>query len=554
MTLSQKGITELNDALMEAMVLLDPPFLNRPSTLTSTNVTKAHDVLISTANGLDVDMNQSSFRDHFQDHSGEEDGTNDGNSMMIIVADLFRALILSSTLLLEMCPWKKDELETGGMETYGNAIDNSMKDESAMNMNSNSSSSTSDIYLSELDVERLYRTVRQSILLLQLLSRYAILSLSTISRSYGHGDNISDWHDELLPRSQYPLLQECFQRKELMDVEDNVVFGREDRLISLKVEDYTYDPEYDTGQYADGDEMESEIGETHNYAEGDGYVAGGDTHRDNTHEENTNGDIGAGFDDMVEVDTDIADRAISLSFDPKQLRTEEDVLLDVAFPETENASHNKYASKRPRNNKVDIAHQNTTTKRIPSPSIQHRLKQDGLLQFIYLPFHQACYIVKEGWLILRACETQEHSSTVQKDTTDLSCYVVLFSNGFICLYSSAVGYRPGMGLNSGLGTNENQLLHAFSISAKSLSKPTMMDVHKTFHFTIDQLQERRVKARNYGIGDRGACMASVVLGVDEGKGGGLTDGYNWMMAINQCSKETRDLEQFREATRQQWTS
>ncbi len=570
MSLNQSGIVELNNALMEAMVLLDPPFLNRPSTLTCTNVTKAHDMLISAANDLDMNtyVERTSFitasldnNDGDGDGDGDEGGTGRNGNTTIIVADLFRALILSSTLLLEMCPWQEGEEETGGKIINKNTDENMVEVESAMNLSSDSPSTTSrgsDIYLSELDVKRLYRTVRQSILLLQLLSRFAQLASSTTSacaNSHQCGDNISDWHDELLPRSQYPLLQECFQRKELMDVEDNVVFGMEDRLISLNVQDYMY--EYEEGQYGhDGMETESEMGETNNYAQGDEYVAGEATHYDiphshiNGHSVNRNRNIGTDFDEMAEADADAKEQAISLSLDPNQLRTEEDILLDIAFPETENTPHNKHACKRQRKNKAGIANQNSS-KRTPSPSIQHRLKQDGLLQFILLPFDQTCYIVKEGWLILRACEIQRHKS-VQKDagTSDLSCYIYLFSNGFLCFYTNTMGFKAGLGLATD-PKNENQLLHAFSISAASSSKPTMVGTHKTFHFTIDELEERRNKAEKCDMDHR---MASIVLGVDEEQGGGLTDGYNWMMTMNQCSKETKEFEQLREAIKQQWKS
>ena len=139
------------------------------------------------------------------------------------MTDVYQALIISSSLLLEL----KSDKQHDSRQVL-------QKDEPIT----------------------ILQTMRHSMLLLQRLGNIFLL-LRITSGIYNGGDSVKsdkthmkrvklhkkvditdsnfDWHNNLLPTSKYSLLQECFVRKKLSSLKDNVVLGRDERRVSLDI-------------------------------------------------------------------------------------------------------------------------------------------------------------------------------------------------------------------------------------------------------------------------------------------------------------------------------
>uniref|UniRef100_A0A7S3V4H2 Uncharacterized protein n=1 Tax=Chaetoceros debilis TaxID=122233 RepID=A0A7S3V4H2_9STRA len=476
------NLSSLNDTLAEAMLLLDPPYLNRPSTLTVKHVTRAHDLLIPAVGCINI----ASLSRNYTDEDFSEKETSEIN-LISVVSDTLRALILSSSLLLEMCPWQEQ--------------------------NSTAPLSHENYFLTWQDVEKLYQTTRQSILLLQLMSHYTYLS---------HARQYNDWHDELLPKSQYPLLQECFQRKEMMDVEENLIFGFEDRLTSLEYEDYLYCEKdfHDMSSHTDGFEQEHEI-----------IADDAELYQ-------------AIFSKEMDV-SDTTDNTIPLSFDPKILIKEEESLLDIALPEDRPGSQLHRHRKMLHSDKAQDDMENSMGSTTLSLFFHEKLIKDGIGPFVESPLHQCC-ILKQGWLVLkRECVILSGGTVLRESTSCTKCYIYLFSNGFIPIYSQNT---------SAASPCDSTVINGFSLTLSSKTRATTMGC--IFHFVIDNLIERNAKVQDCidegNNSSRISTITSITLGVDEDEGGSLAQGVRWMMAIDECIKNMTELNQIHQAISHEW--
>jgi hypothetical protein len=457
--------TDLNEALMEAMILLDPPHLSRfTSQLSIPNICKALDISL-TAASIEISDGKT-----IHDNDDEcIEGKNDLEAVGIL-ADLYRTIVLSSSLLLEMCPWEDAEQEAPL---------------------AHSSSASLSFCLAEANVKSLNQNVIHSIVLLERLSHFSYLSDAL---SY------NDWHDELLPKSCHPLLQECFERKAMMDVEENVVFGMEDRLVSLNLEDYS---NQDAANHFGEDIL----------------------------------DLGGNGDDISQCtmerhsQDEVEGADLSLSLCPKQLEMEENELLNIAFLDD---------SRRKRGHSPKNKKQKLTSNCQAERDLLKRMKSVFLIQHVQIPFYGLCCVLKQGWLILKQCVSVNEDVMNKEKQLDISCRMVLFANGVIIIWPS----------DEASDRNEKQDLQAFSLNANS--KCTPKPINNTYHFTIDNLRRcnsscNSTRGKSF---DRSSCY--ILLGVDEDRGGSLMEGYQWMTALEDCMKQVSRFCEVKNGIEQQW--
>mmetsp|Transcript_10605 Transcript_10605/g.19796 ORF Transcript_10605/g.19796 Transcript_10605/m.19796 type:complete len:294 (+) Transcript_10605:178-1059(+) len=219
---------KIDEALMEAMILLDPPPFPPPHAGSrnddsrhnrfSTCIRQAHDIILSAVSWLTTMMDHCAYDDNVHDTHDEKAVT----EIVTTFADLYRALIVSSNLLLEAETIPPQQVTGAEAAAAADRLELVNGDNHKLLSSSLSSSISPSPAI-------LYPTIIQSILLLKRLSHFSYMS---------HPKKINDWHDDLLPKSRHSLLLECFQRKIMMDVESDVVFGLEDRLVSLEEVDY----------------------------------------------------------------------------------------------------------------------------------------------------------------------------------------------------------------------------------------------------------------------------------------------------------------------------
>ncbi len=448
----------LNEAVMEAMIFLDPPYLAKSiSELSISNILKALNVSLTAASiEINCGLNKNDDDDLEEEKDVEVVGT---------LADLYRTIILSSSLLLEMCPWKVRQPEITSVK------------------------SSIPFSLSEENLRRLNQNIIQSILLLQRLSHF---SYSTNALPY------SDWHDELLPKSRHPLLQECFEKKPMVDLEENIVFGMEDRLVSLNLADYSAeDVSFHFGKEAlslgANDNVTSQC-PTGTQSEGEGFD-------------------------------------LSVSLYQKQLEREESELLDIAFKDDSQHTHGHSATLKKRT-LVSVSR--------PANELLQRMKKDFLMQHILIPFYGVSCVIKEGNIVWN--EKQQYSP----GNSDISihCRLVLFANGVIVI-------RPNDESSSHNGNNG--FIEAFCLTP--ISKCVTRPIRNKFYFTIENLIECTSSfcARTLGKAS-GKGAVSMLLGVDENRGGGLAEGYNWITVLEECTKQVSRFSEVEKMIKQQWLS
>ena len=485
---------ELNEAIMEAMILLDPPHLSETSSeLSLPSVFEAHDILLTASS---IYVNERLADDGMMylyavDPCKDELKTFETVSLL---ADLYRAVILSSTLILEMCPW---EDTTTSISSHN---------------------SLTLTCLIGAHVKQMHMKISRSILLLQRLGHFCYLSSSrsrSRSRAYSYSYyEYDDWHDDLLPKSHHPLLQECFERKQMMDVEGNVVFGYEDRLVSLRLDDYSYDDTCYTNTYLHEEERFND-GDNDN----DIDIGNCSRKRKNSQEEET------------------MDLPISLALSAKELEYEENKLLDIAMHDDRNHDHPYSNSKR------NISAMNE----LESEFIE-RLKAALLIQYIQIPFCGICSILKQGYLIVRNCSTIISKNDATKDQENdfsMSCRLILFANGTLILYADdEISNERNL---------DRESHFAFALNGKSKCKATPLD--NTFHFSIDNLKrcmEVSVCAENERHCSYSSDSTSLLLGVNEDKGGSLAEGIQWMSAIDTCVNQVATFDEIKDAIKGQW--
>jgi hypothetical protein len=446
---------DLSEAIMEAMILLDPPNLAKfSSQLSILNILQAFDIALRAASIEIFTPIGYASKDIECDNVEREKNL----EVAGLLADLYRIIILSSSLLLEMCPWREDP--------------------------TNTTSNTQELPFSLTNerAENLCQNINRSILLLETLSHFSYFSKPL---------PYNDWHDELLPKSRHPLLQECFERKALMDVEENVLFGMEDRLVSLNIDDY----------------VSRDMVHCHAYGE-DVIDINGTSDHELLAEQSDNNGAAEGAD-------------VSLSLSPKQLMTEEEELLNIALPYD---GMNKRL--HPQNSKEKVAKPCQ-----PEKETLDQMKNSLLIHHIQIPFYGLSCVLKQGWLILKQILPGQTS-------LDTSCHVVLFTNGVIAISEKA---REGV-RSEGFGT-----IKCFSLDAISICSPTPQQ--NTFHFTIDNLRECEPKS-TFSASSSSTC--SILFGMDENLGGSLMEGYGWMSTVQESLKQITKFCKVQRVIEQKW--
>ena len=472
---------------MEAMILLDPPHLSKgTSQLAAPDIKKALEILLSTATLMATVTTTTTATAFIQfDHRASSNNIKDNQENVAIVSDLYRAIILASVLLLEMCPWENVQapVHVAVLETIH--VDASASESSPLVLS-----------LSTDQIQSLYETITQSILLLQRLGHFSYLTTLT---------SFHDWHDDLLPRSHHPLLQECFQRKPMVDLEEDIVFGMEQRLVSLEIEDYILQLREQEEWFANGsaqDQAQEQYGQEN--------CNHGHEFEEKSFAPDTSSSVSSSFktDDM---------EGIHLSFHPKQLAREENELLDIAFPDTQHTGRDG------KTRKLDSA---VAKHCIPSLKLTDQLQENDLLHYITIPFYGPCCIQKEGRLMM---QRKSSSSDDQKET----CHVILFANG--AMYLQWQGKSDD---DNGFKSRFKMFLLSGETQCHAQPKDFI------FHFAMDHLTCVSSNCSAHAYGEESLSLEhTLVLAVDVDEGGSLMEGYRWMTEIAECAKFLSSIDQ-----------
>lgn len=575
----------ISDNLMEALILLDPPPLNTANVTTSSNskeaiqsstsisvhdVMNAHDMLLSTSNLIydDIDTlsdylpNSNSTNNNIgscemkpscnnlNQHDTEDNDKNQRDTMTLTfheklgqMADLYRAIILSSTLLLEM--WNESLITTNAYKEGSNE-------------------SRHDIDLSQEQVKLLCQTIQQSILLLQRLSQIIYLATNVIpSNSATASDydkknvnderqtlkntilslnltndctnkRLYDWHDYLLPKSSYPSIQECFERKKLIDIDTGIVFGYDDRLISLFIDEYVYLELNDDKE--DLEHRESDMQDKFQLAQ----------HDNDTEKKNNLVDMDISTENVKNQSDDAFysnDQNIiqQLSLNTKDIEKEEMILLNIAFPSIDihdNDQRKKHNRKRNYLQGPGQQYHTNDSKRIhqvqrkkfevikcalPRTFIE-RCKEKDIFKYIKIPFtnnDETYPVIKEGFLILSM------ASNLSQDN-NFRCKVRLFNNGIIIIMLQKNELKSV--------TKQNNI---FVYALSSNTKKSCTFIHTNiFHFQIDNLISLYCgdnDVSSFSCND----MESIVFAIDKEEGGNfLVQGCDWTSSFDACIEVT----------------
>jgi len=458
---------EASERIMDAMILLDPPHLSKgTSKLAAPDIAKAHEILLSTASiPFDHDAN---------DMIANQDS-------VAVLSDLYRAIILSSYLLLEICPWED-------AETHEHDVGSSLLPLAS---------------LSKAQVQILHETITKSILLLQRLGHFKYLA---------NGVSFHDWHDDLLPKSHHPLLQECFQRKPMVDTEVNVVFGMEQRLVSLEIDDYVLQE----GWFSTSDDDPVHHHPSREHHRKDNWARDHELEESSfvlPHEHNHNSQYGP----PSRVNQEEME-GIELSFHPKDLAREETELLNIALPDQQQA-HRKEKKR-----KLDDSLANVACRK-PSSELIANLEEHNLLQYMRVPFYINCCIQKEGRLVM-----QTPTACGNEGVCDTPCHIILFSNGSL--------YIQWQETNTDNGPNTSFILYRLSENTECHPRSH----NSTFHFMIDHLT---CVSSNHSPEESIPDENTLLVAVDVDEGGSLMEGYRWMTEIADCAKFIRCINETR---------
>ena len=236
------------------MELLDPP---PPSSLTVAGIGRAYDCLLSAA------TTSSAFND---------------SCWYALQADIYRGLLLAAHLLLGMAPREQEP------------------DHETDSEHDRKGANGATVALSPDDVATLQQTQKRCKLLLLEL---AMISNDGRQLFDGH---VTDWHDNILPRSSFQLLRECFE------LDNSSPDGNKERLVSLDLDSN----EDDMCRLSECDGLENQ-----------GNVTGSECKVS----------VDIEMDAANDNDDAAADAGIEcIGFDRKLLEREENDLLDIAMP------------------------------------------------------------------------------------------------------------------------------------------------------------------------------------------------------------------------------
>jgi len=289
--------------LNEAMELLDPP---PPSSLTAAGVAKAYDCLLlsaasTTSSSLVAGTGGKEYGGDACHHRQQDSPTATGpdehmkqypldDSWCALQADIYRALLLSAHLLLGMAT-REESGHDRDAEHNEKEDDNGT---SACSPNSATSDGTA-VVIDPNDVTTLRQTQRRCRLL--LLELADMICTRQYGGQSGANGGHADWHDDILPRSSFQLLRECFESSHTCTNPD----GSKERLVLLDI-----------------DSMEDEMCHlsANDGVESLGAVGASARNADGEKEGNDDDDADIGF----------------IGFDRKLLEKEENELLDIAMP------------------------------------------------------------------------------------------------------------------------------------------------------------------------------------------------------------------------------
>ena len=389
--------------------------------------------------------------------------------------------------------------------------------------------------------------------------------------------SILDWHDTLLPKSQHPLLQESFERNQLIDVETGVVFGHEDRLVSLHIEDYEFfDYKYDDDDDDDGDMHDdaqatntTKVNECIQVQPRENYFR----HAENldSFERNKTQQQHHEFNEE-----EMISHELSFSLNMKELEREENMLLDIALPgtkETPNNGKKRLSNNKRKNSKnanqavqkhmenngaIPMNSSNVNGKQeqvqkqrhlfellpslLPSDFIE-TCKQQDIIKYIQIPFtkkNETFPIVKEGYLIV--CQNNDK----QEDHIDRRRYVRVFNNGFIFI-SHVIQNEDN--------EEEDREIMVYAIDRET-TKCSSNALSNTFYFHIKNAvvthsnkHGGKYTSSYCGKGGR----KDLIFAIDkEQYANYLMEGWKWMTSIDTCIDVSGAIDAFRFDMNREW--
>lgn len=429
MSAASASLTAAQCHLNEAMELLDPP---PPSSLTVAGIAKAYDCLL-----LPADVSPA-FND----------------SWCALQADIYRGHLLSAHLLLGMAPREQEP-------DHEKEADHDRKGVNG-----------ATVVLTPDDVATLQQTQKRCRLLL-----FELAMISNEGRQFdGH---VTDWHDNILPRSRFQLLRECFE------LDNSSPDGNKERLVSLDLDSN----ENDMCHLSACDGIENQ-----------GSVTGSESKVDVEVDANDEND------DDGDADADIG----CIGFDRKLLEREENDLLDIAMP---NDSQDPTTKRSPKKGK----------KRKRTDKANSTVKSGNAKQGCLVLVNDEI-ISKEKW----PYDTPPSSSN--------RYFVKLQKSGVLCLQ---------------LAGNKKAATVQFYLGDKKC-KCEPMTLGDTFHFVLKGTQRLDVDATDSRSNSVDRDF-ELVFKVDEETGGGLAEGFAWVTAITEVSRDSSLHREQQDRIKQEWS-
>ena len=492
MSSDESFIHKAMDSLEKAILLMDPPPSSTLSSheLTVQDIAGAHDLLLEAATLLEK-------------HNKNGIHLNVCKRISLL-ADIYKALLVSCHLLLEMVTFHEDDED-----------DEDTDEDDKIESTTKSSSKSTFQYLTLKDEHKIYETMNQCIYLLRSLS--LLYQLQTHTPIKEHIDDMN----VVLPPSSYPFLQLCFEGS--------------DQLISLHPNDQdVIHQDYDILSPPPPD-FQKDTKDNHNIYKYD----------------KANSE-----DDCEDIEED---NGISLDLDSNQLQIEESLLLDIAFPSSLDEAilpvQNDHVT-------ADSKHVNHTTKdtslSLSQQTFHHEFSY--VLQEGWLLYYHNIDNNNNGIKIVNQIQvdskdtiaaTTEYTSTTTTTTmtpekTRVYCKVDIF--GFITLYT----YPPENDKYESSQSQSslfppNSVFMMLALTPKSICEPVIHG--KTFHFSIHHV-DHLIQSFNLSLLPSSSSISTsqnntvrdnsnhdlnvihnVLFEIDVQSGGGLSTGFQWVTVI-----------------------
>lgn len=572
------SLSNLRNALDESMALLEQPEIS------VSEAARAHDMLFAAVSSSSPRLS-GAFSPRWSAISdamgipctGSSCGTDtkeDGRSIpqwserdvhewILVHSDLYRALLVASHLLLEMCPRREGSNGKDGEGRYG-------------------CRKGARIHLDGEGTSVLQRNAEKCTLILHALSTLIVV-VGQKHRKNRAGN--SDWHDEFLPRSRYSLLRSCLE-----------VGADGERVIPFFSS--TEEPERMMWEREDGD-FGMNLPPEDIAEQAVEFSRGTDEHGDNI-ALNSNKEIGDVVDSSSEGDED---GILCLSLTPAQVAKEENTLLDIAFPTSEPRADKRKMKKKTRmptgkRERELLVSQSTIGTDIDGVGGATVTDIRGYGSAAHSDIHHSYgsdggtwgfdRVSKDGYLELVVADNGSKGvdgavlPSDDKQPTDYlrrrRCCLSLHSCGILSIEpalhlpstNDAVlqGLRP-----ASIETEEESLCH-YLVEPGAKCEPVSLG--NTFHFQLDRVrpielvafEEKDVNSKSdkedlssSNTKSRAKMLCPVrlglrterlIFGVDESTGGGLADGFAWVNAITDVSTALKLRNDVQEQLRRQW--